>query len=227
MLRGHSSCVLTDRPMREREALGNCRWTRHLDDSDAQPEGWPALASWERFAPRWRAMRGFVRQLVLCSRAGARARAGRAPSTRTRGEARWTTRVLSSTGSCPWCATAPSTRAIATRPCVAARIRPLSGIPMDRTITQLEAAHARLRDAFEAQPTPASEVLARCVPQLVGLIEDRVPNADAVILRREDVREMCLSLVLDVLEVQTAVARPRKRVGRPLTIAYVVSRRYP
>ena len=78
---------------------------------------------------------------------------------------------------------------------------------------QLEAAHARLRDAFEAHPTPASEVLARCVPQLVGLIEDRVPQANAVILRPEDVREMCLSLVLDVLETQSVAARPR-RVGR-------------
>ena len=64
-LRAHSSCVLSDREMSAREALGNCRWTRHLADSDARPAGWPALVPWERFVESWRGMRGFVRQLVL------------------------------------------------------------------------------------------------------------------------------------------------------------------
>ncbi len=81
---------------------------------------------------------------------------------------------------------------------------------MDRTVEQLEAAHQRLLALYREQQTPASEALALCVPHLVGLIEDRVPQVDALILRREDVREMCVQLVLDVLNVQAQAVAPRK-----------------
>ena len=64
-LQGHSSCVLTDRPMSERERAGNCAWTRHLTDSDAEPVGWPETASWERWGrPRWRRARRLAHALV-------------------------------------------------------------------------------------------------------------------------------------------------------------------
>lgn len=79
---------------------------------------------------------------------------------------------------------------------------------MDRTTAKLEAAHLRLLDASREHPSHAE--LAKCVPHLVGLVEARVPNATAVILRPDDVREMCLSLVLDVLEVQADIPRTRR-----------------
>jgi hypothetical protein len=64
-LRRHSSCVLTDRPMSARERAGNCAWTRHLADTDAEPQGWPETASWERWGlPRWRRARRLARALV-------------------------------------------------------------------------------------------------------------------------------------------------------------------
>jgi hypothetical protein len=79
---------------------------------------------------------------------------------------------------------------------------------MERTIQQLEEAQARLRGLLVEHPSAAAEVLARCVPHLVGLIEERVPAAHAVILRRDDVRELCLGLVVDMLEAQARAARP-------------------
>ena len=63
-LRAHSSCVLTDRPMNEDELQGNCRFTRHLSDSDVEPEGWPAEVDWSHFVRRWRQMRTFTYNLV-------------------------------------------------------------------------------------------------------------------------------------------------------------------
>lgn len=63
-LRRHSSCVLTDRPLEDRERESNCRWTRGLRDSDAEPEGWYAELSWPRFAPRWAQVREYARRLV-------------------------------------------------------------------------------------------------------------------------------------------------------------------
>lgn len=55
-LRAHSSCVLTDRPMRAREVVaGNCRWTRHLAEPRADgepPLGWPGHWPW---TARWEA----------------------------------------------------------------------------------------------------------------------------------------------------------------------------
>src|SRR5690606_36188136 len=64
-LRAHSSCVLTDRPMSDRQAAGNCRWSRHLRADDTRPEGWPAHLSWERHAPRWAQVRELARRLVI------------------------------------------------------------------------------------------------------------------------------------------------------------------
>lgn len=67
-LRAHSSCVLTDRSLQDDEQRTNCRWTRGLTDSDAQPEGWPEHWSWERAAVRWDQMRRLCASLVAGQR---------------------------------------------------------------------------------------------------------------------------------------------------------------
>lgn len=64
-LRRHSNCVLTDRPMTANERKGNCRWSRHLTASAAEPDGWDPDLPWEDpYAGRWRAMRNFCLHLV-------------------------------------------------------------------------------------------------------------------------------------------------------------------
>lgn len=63
-LRAHSSCVLTDRPLTEREALGNCRWSRGLNAEDTEPNGWPSILAWSRFRDRWAQVREHARRLV-------------------------------------------------------------------------------------------------------------------------------------------------------------------
>lgn len=63
-LTAHSSCVLTDRPMTEAEAAGNCRWSRHLRRGGARPEGWPRHLRWDRYRPRWEQVQAFARALV-------------------------------------------------------------------------------------------------------------------------------------------------------------------
>lgn len=56
-LQRHSSCVLGDR-----EAVGNCRWSRHLDLKGTEPEGFDAV--WENFRLIWVMMLDHVRALV-------------------------------------------------------------------------------------------------------------------------------------------------------------------
>lgn len=63
-LRRHSSCVLSNRPMTEEEARGNCRWTHGLAASDEQPEGWPGDAIWQNYVRRWRQIRRLATMLV-------------------------------------------------------------------------------------------------------------------------------------------------------------------
>ncbi len=63
-LRAHSSCVLTDRPLRDSELGGNCRWSRNLSDSDVEPANWPTSVPWSRYVERWRQVRGLARRLV-------------------------------------------------------------------------------------------------------------------------------------------------------------------
>jgi hypothetical protein len=82
------------------------------------------------------------------------------------------------------------------------------------SLDQLENAHLRMLDLFSEHPTVATEVLAKCVPQLVGIVEERVPHVAAVILRRDDVRELVTQVVLDVLRVQADAARPPRRRAR-------------
>lgn len=67
-LRAHSSCVLTDRPMSEAEAAGNCPWSRGLRADDTRPEAWPATLSWSRYRERWRQVRALALALVLGTR---------------------------------------------------------------------------------------------------------------------------------------------------------------
>lgn len=86
---------------------------------------------------------------------------------------------------------------------------------MDRVVAALSAVHRRLLSAFEAKGGVERAMLLESVPQLVGLIEDRVPST-ATILRPEDVRELCTQLVVDVLDRQAEVLegsqeRARKR----------------
>lgn len=64
-LERHSSCVLTDRSLRDRELRTNCVWTRGLRDGDAQPEGWPVAIAWSVYVRRWRSVRRAALELVL------------------------------------------------------------------------------------------------------------------------------------------------------------------
>lgn len=64
-LRQHSSCVLTDRPLRRGEERTNCLWTRTLLDSDEQPAAWPAHLEWSGYVTRWRDVRRLALLLVL------------------------------------------------------------------------------------------------------------------------------------------------------------------
>lgn len=69
----HSSCVLREEepdPHSTRQ-IGNCPWTRHLEDSDEQPQGWPEGWRWlpleegHRGHQRtWASTRSVVRHLV-------------------------------------------------------------------------------------------------------------------------------------------------------------------
>lgn len=62
----HSSCVLTDRPMTEREARGNCRWSRNLRASSEQPVGWPENVFWNPyFSRRWVQVSVYAARLVF------------------------------------------------------------------------------------------------------------------------------------------------------------------
>lgn len=63
-LRAHSSCVLTSRPMSEREVARNCRWSRNLMASDAMPRGWPETVSWRGHAAHWNRLREWARRVV-------------------------------------------------------------------------------------------------------------------------------------------------------------------
>lgn len=63
-LRQHSSCVLTDRPLRGREAHSNCPWTRNLTARATRPGNW-RRGSWARvYRPRWEAYLAEARRLV-------------------------------------------------------------------------------------------------------------------------------------------------------------------
>lgn len=63
-LEQHSSCVLGDRPLTEREIESNCVWTRNLRADDAQPDGWPATVAWSLFRGRWSQVRELASDLV-------------------------------------------------------------------------------------------------------------------------------------------------------------------
>jgi hypothetical protein len=84
----------------------------------------------------------------------------------------------------------------------------------DRVLERLEGAQQRFLAL--AKRAPYCEALAASVPHMVGLIEDRVPTTNAVILRQGDVREMLTRLVLDVLEAQASHVEHRVRQARPL-----------
>jgi hypothetical protein len=63
-LRAHSSCVLGDREIEERERTTNCVWTRNLRASDAEPAGWPDGVPWSRYVRRWAQVREYAARLV-------------------------------------------------------------------------------------------------------------------------------------------------------------------
>lgn len=74
---------------------------------------------------------------------------------------------------------------------------------VENTVRLLEALHTRLL----AQSSGAREAhvlmsLATSVPQIAGLIEGRLPSGDAVILTRDQVRELLAKFACDVLSVQ-------------------------
>lgn len=72
-LRSYSNCVLVPEVSPARLRIGNCRWTRNLQDNDEQPAGWPAGWQWTGVNQRqWARVRQTVRGFVL----GARPRGG-------------------------------------------------------------------------------------------------------------------------------------------------------
>lgn len=74
-LRDYSNCVLVPDVSPARLRVGNCRWTRNLQDNDQQPEGWPNNPRWrwEGVNQRqWARVRATVRAFIL----GARPRGG-------------------------------------------------------------------------------------------------------------------------------------------------------
>lgn len=91
---------------------------------------------------------------------------------------------------------------------------------MDRSVAVLGELHRQLLAEIGVDAPEFREALAASVPHALGLIEARVPEARAVILRAEDVREMLLGVVGDLLEAQAAHVRTararRPRKARPL-----------
>lgn len=90
------------------------------------------------------------------------------------------------------------------------------GIVMDRTIHMLTRQHQQLVAA--AASSPELGPLASSVPHIVALVEDRVPDVDAVILRKDDVRDMLTSFAVEMLQLQRQSIDlvPRRRRARPL-----------
>lgn len=87
---------------------------------------------------------------------------------------------------------------------------------IDRSLTLLEGAQARLIEAMDdieddAAVAVVSEVLAHVVPQLPGLIESRLPEADAVIMNRETLRAVLAQFAADMLAIQSATLRDSVR----------------
>lgn len=199
-LRRHSSCVLSDRPMRGREKFSNCRWSRHLTAEDAEPEGWDPQTPWERYAGRWRRMRRYAAYLVR----GGRPRAG------------WPCRRDPDTWGGPMDHRRALNHGMVPLSCQGTRNEgylypsPLARAEgtiydrsMDRTVIALDGIYQRLLEALEEGRGDVT--LAQCVPLLVGVIEERVPET-ATIMRPEDIREMCTQVVLEVLERQLQAA---------------------
>jgi hypothetical protein len=63
----HSTCVLAPNdPPPTRRRVGNCPWTRYLNDSDEQPRNWPEGWTWAGYNTRvWAGTRDLVRGLVI------------------------------------------------------------------------------------------------------------------------------------------------------------------
>jgi len=59
-----------------------------------------------------------------------------------------------------------------------------------------------------------SESLAHVVPQLPGLIESRLPEADAVIMNRAMMRAMLAQFAADMLAIQSGTLRDSVRRRR-------------
>lgn len=92
----------------------------------------------------------------------------------------------------------------------------------DRALALLESAQTRLIEAMddlridgsECAIAVVSESLAHVVPQLPGLIESRLPHADAVIMNREAMRAMLAQFAADVLAIQSGTLRDAVRRRR-------------
>ena len=72
---------------------------------------------------------------------------------------------------------------------------------MENTIDTLERVHRDLVERLEGGDV-ALEAIVESVPQLVGLVERYVPRTDAVILSREQLRDLVTAVVVEVLETQ-------------------------
>ncbi len=74
------------------------------------------------------------------------------------------------------------------------------------SLEALQTIQERLVTLLETDPECESvRMLTQSVPHLVSLIEERVPNANAVILSREDMRGLLIGFVAELLAVELEV----------------------
>jgi hypothetical protein len=87
---------------------------------------------------------------------------------------------------------------------------------MESTVQTLEAVHRDLLARLQGGDESLAAIV-ESVPQLVALVERYVPEADAVIFTRAELRDLVTSVVADVLQTQARRSiRPRRKHARPL-----------
>lgn len=72
---------------------------------------------------------------------------------------------------------------------------------MDPTIATLQAVHRELIQRLQDGDEHLRAVM-ESVPQMYGLVQRYCPEADAVIMSREELRDLVTSVVVDVLQTQ-------------------------
>lgn len=82
------------------------------------------------------------------------------------------------------------------------------------TVNTLEAVHRDLIARFNAGDV-GLEAVVESVPQLVALVERYVPEADAIILGKDELRSLVTAVVVEVLQTQArrSLRLSGKRMG--------------